>query len=201
MAAEENMEKSAVTPDACSCVAPVFLEYEAQLKRFVLKRVKDKDEADDILQQLYLKLYRNCEQLQQVQNMSAWLYQVTRNAVNDYFRGQGKSISIAKEEEIADDLKQEPNQLEVEMLVLPLLQLLPPAYAEPLRLSEIEGISQKEVAERLGISYSGAKSRVQRGRQLLKQKFMECCHLEMGRNGELLGAQVRSDCTPLQGKV
>ncbi|WP_242927806.1 RNA polymerase sigma factor SigZ [Pontibacter vulgaris] len=199
MAADEIIK----SPDgnaACACVAPVFLEYEAQLKGFVLKRVKDKDEANDILQQLYLKLYKNCEQLQQVQNMSAWLYQITRNAVNDYFRSQGRSISIEEESELAD-LKQEPNQQDVEMLVLPLLQLLPPSYAEPLRLSEIEGISQKEVAERLGISYSGAKSRVQRGRQLLKQKFMECCHLEMGRNGELLSAHVRSDCTPLQGKV
>ena len=188
-------QNKAAATDSCAAVAPVFLAYEAQLKAFVQKRVMDKEEADDILQQLYLKLYKNCEQLQEVHNLKAWLYQITRNTVYDFFRESSRRQSLDADAELpAEEL---PNQArhEVEALVEPLINLLPPEYAEPLRLSELEGISQKEVAERLGISYSGAKSRIQRGREKLKQLFLECCHLEYSHGGQVISAQIKDSCS------
>ncbi|WP_461488279.1 RNA polymerase sigma factor SigZ [Pontibacter sp. HJ8] len=184
--------------DTCATVAPIFLQYEAKLKGFVMKRVKEKDEANDIVQQLYVKLYKHCEQLQEVRNVSAWLYQITRNAVYDYYREQGRSIPLADEGQFNEQLQHEPEQQEMENLVLPLLKMLPPEYAEPLRLSELEGVSQKEIADRLGMSYSGAKSRVQRGREKLKELFLECCHLELDRQGNLVSATAKESCRPLQ---
>lgn len=183
--------------DSCSAVAPVFLAYEAQLKGFVQKRILDQDEANDILQQLYLKVYKNCEQLQEIKNTKAWLYQITRNAVYDFFRENSRRQSIADMELAEGELPDETRH-EVEALVEPLINLLPAEYAEALRLSELEEISQKEIAERLGISYSGAKSRVQRGREKLKALFLECCHLEFSHDGQVIGASVRESCKPLQ---
>lgn len=185
--------------DSCAAVAPAFLAYEAQLRGFVQKRVQDKAEADDILQQLYLKLYKNCEQLQGVHNLKAWLYQITRNTVHDFFRENSRRQPLAEEAELPEpeDLT-EQNRQEVEALVEPLINLLPTEYAEALRLSELAGVSQKEIAERLGISYSGAKSRVQRGREKLKQLFLECCHLELSHDGQVVGAEVKASCVALQ---
>ncbi len=184
-----------LSADSCSAVAPVFLAYETQLKGFVQKRISDKDEANDILQQLYLKIYKNCEQLPEVKNIKAWLYQITRNAVYDFFRESSRyeSVSDIELEELPDDTRHD-----VEALIEPLIGLLPEEYAEALRLSELEGVSQKEIAERLGISYSGAKSRVQRGREKLKALFVECCHLEFSHNGSILSATVKDSCKPLQ---
>lgn len=189
-------EPNKLTTDTCSAVAPVFLAYEAQLKGFVQKRILDKDEANDILQQLYLKVYKHCEQLPEVKNMKAWLYQITRNAVYDFFRENSRYQSIAdvELEELPDDTRHD-----VEALVEPLISLLPAEYAEALRLSELEGISQKEIAERLNISYSGAKSRVQRGREKLKALFIECCHLEFSHDGSIVSASIKDSCKPLQG--
>jgi len=189
-------ESTNLSPDTCSAVAPVFLAYEAQLKGFVQKRVLDKDEANDILQQLYLKLYKNCEQLPDVENMKAWLYQITRNTVYDFFRESSRyqPIDELELEEFADDTRHD-----VEALVEPLISLLPEEYAEALRLSELEGISQKEIAARLGISYSGAKSRVQRGREKLKGLFIECCHLEFSHDGSIVSASIKDSCKSLQG--
>ncbi|PRY13672.1 RNA polymerase sigma (SigZ) subunit [Pontibacter ummariensis] len=184
--------------DACAAVAPVFLAYEAQLKGFVQKRVLDKTEADDILQQLYLKVYKHCEQLQEVNNTKAWLYQITRNAVYDFFRENSRRERL-EDLELAEEELPENSRHEIEALIEPLIGLLPAEYAEALRLSELEGVSQKEIAERLGISYSGAKSRVQRGREKLKALFMECCHLEFSHDGHVLWAQVKASCKPLQG--
>ncbi|MBC5775494.1 RNA polymerase sigma factor SigZ [Pontibacter sp. KCTC 32443] len=188
-------EPNKLTADTCSAVAPVFLAYEAQLKGFVQKRILDKDEANDILQQLYLKVYKHCEQLPEVKNMKAWLYQITRNAVYDFFRESSRyqTITELELEELPDDTRHD-----VEALVEPLISLLPEEYAEALRLSELEGVSQKEIAERLGISYSGAKSRVQRGREKLKALFMECCHLEFSHDGSIVSASIKDSCKPLQ---
>ncbi|MCP2043458.1 RNA polymerase sigma factor SigZ [Pontibacter sp. HSC-36F09] len=191
-------EQVVTSVDTCAAVAPVYLEYEARLRSFVMKRVKDKDEANDILQQLYVKLYKHCEQLQEVRNMNAWLYQIARNAVYDYFREQGRSIPVEDEGKLEEQLQQDSEHQDSESLVLPLINMLPVEYAEPLRLSEIEGISQKEIAERLGMSYSGAKSRVQRGREKLKELFLECCHLELDRKGALVSATAKESCRPLQ---
>ena len=193
-------DQTALPTDSCSAVAPVFLAYEAQLKGFVQKRIIDKDEANDILQQLYLKVYKNCEQLQEVKNTKAWLYQITRNAVYDFFRENSRRQSIADLELTEGELPEDTRH-EVEALVEPLINLLPPEYAEALRLSELEEVSQKEIAERLGISYSGAKSRVQRGREKLKALFMECCHLEFSHDGQVIGASVKESCKPLKHLV
>ncbi|MEJ8803066.1 RNA polymerase sigma factor SigZ [Pontibacter sp. H249] len=193
-------EPNSQPADSCSAVAPVFLAYEAQLKGFVQKRIIDKDEVNDILQQLYLKVYKNCEQLQEVKNTKAWLYQITRNAVYDFFRENSRRQSIADLELTEGELP-EDTRYEVEALVEPLINLLPPEYAEALRLSELEEVSQKEIAERLGISYSGAKSRVQRGREKLKALFMECCHLEFSHDGQVIGASVKESCKPLKRLV
>ncbi|TPE43723.1 RNA polymerase sigma factor SigZ [Pontibacter mangrovi] len=185
--------------DSCAAVAPAFLAYEAQLRGFVLKRVQDRETADDILQQLYLKLYKNCEQLQGVHNLKAWLFQITRNTVHDFFRERSRRQPLAEAADIYEPEElTERNRQEVEALVEPLINLLPSAYAEALRLSELEGLSQKEIAERLGISYSGAKSRVQRGREKLKELFLACCHLELSHSGQVLSAAVKATCTALQ---
>jgi RNA polymerase sigma-70 factor, ECF subfamily len=194
---ENPNEINLTTIDCCSAVAPVFLAYQAQLKGFVQKRIVDKAEVDDILQQLYLKMYKNCELLPEVKNMKAWLYQVTRNAMYDFFRENSRYQSIA-DIELAEDEFPDAARHEVESLVEPLINLLPAEYAEALKLSELEEISQKEIAERLGISYSGAKSRVQRGREKLKALFMECCHLEFSHDGQVIGASVKESCKPLK---
>jgi RNA polymerase sigma-70 factor, ECF subfamily len=199
-AANTNIEQKDMACSSCSpceSVGPVFLEYEDRLKAFIGKRVKDRMQTEEITQQIFLKIYKNCEQLPQVRNLNAWLYEITRNAVYDFFRENSRLVELSGKEEGAYEMSQDFAQ-DLEALVRPMIKLLPPEYAEPLLMSELEGISQKEVARKLGISYSGAKSRIQRGREKLKHLFMECCHLEMDRNGQVLSASIRSDCKPLQ---
>jgi RNA polymerase sigma-70 factor (ECF subfamily) len=67
---------------------------------------------------------------------------------------------------------------------------LPEPYRDAVVLTELEGLTQRELANRLGISLSGAKSRVQRGRAQLKQMLDECCTFEFDRRGKVI------DCTP-----
>ncbi len=67
---------------------------------------------------------------------------------------------------------------------------LPDQYREAVVLTEFDGLTQQQLADRLGITLSGAKSRVQRGRAHSKQMLDECCNFEFDRRGMVI------DCTP-----
>nr|WP_210466253.1 RNA polymerase sigma factor SigZ [Rufibacter roseolus] len=186
-----------VSQDPCAAVAPVFLSYQEALQGFIRKRVPSRADAEDLSQQVLLKVHRNCEKLPEVRNVRAWLYEITRHVVHDFYRERQRETALPEGADLADSTEQNPLR-DLESCVLPLLQLLPPEYAEPLRLSDLEGVPQQEIANRLRLSLSGAKSRIQRGREKLKAVFLECCHLELDRQGHLISAEIKPDCQILQ---
>jgi len=125
--------------------------------------------------------------LADAERLSAWVYQIARNVIRDYYRSQSGSTVALADGELEEDQKREtactgqtvPGMNE-------LIRQLPEKYQEAVQLSEIEGLTQQEVADRLGISLSGAKSRIQRGRALLKNVLDQCCAFEFDRRGNLL---------------
>jgi RNA polymerase sigma-70 factor, ECF subfamily len=64
-----------------------------------------------------------------------------------------------------------------------MIEKLPETYKEALLLSDFQGIAQREVAKKLRISLSAAKSRIQRARTMLKDLLLKCCHFEFDRYG------------------
>lgn len=70
--------------------------------------------------------------------------------------------------------------------------VLPPAYREVLRLTELAEVKQADAAERLGLSLPALKARVLRGRALLRERLEECCRIEVSAQGGL------TDCIPRQ---
>ncbi|WP_420386407.1 sigma-70 family RNA polymerase sigma factor [Roseivirga sp.] len=170
---------------SCAVVAPVFLEYRDTLTRFIKSRVSDPIDSEELISQVMLKIYDYCEKLDHVRNIEAWLITIARNTVVDYFKGQQKKTSSESSlenspEEMFNDIYEE-----LEQCVPSLMKKLPAKYAQPLIDYELKGIPQKQLAVQYGMSESGLKSRVQRGRKMLKELFTEHCgHLvaEMGCN-------------------
>lgn len=113
----------------------------------------------------------------------------------DHFKKSGHTselkLDVVEEEEIVV-------YREAAEFVKPLLELLPKKYAEPLELSDIEGLKQQEVAEKLGLSLTATKSRVQRGRKLLKEQITECVHVEVDATGQLTAFEVKGSCEALR---
>ena len=68
----------------------------------------------------------------------------------------------------------------------PMIGELPEKYRDALLLTDIKGLTQKELSEKLDISVSGAKSRVQRGREQLRENLLKCCHLEFNGTGKIV---------------
>lgn len=165
--------------------------FQAELRGFVLKRVKDKAVADDIIQDVFLKVYTRLHQLKDAEKMLGWVYQITRNTITDHFR---KNQKVIEPENI--DWENDSNKLNecVANCLQELVLSLPEKYRTALQLSEMENVSQIELAQRLGISYSGAKSRVQRARQLLREKMDEQLIIKTDAYGNVIVCEDRNPC-------
>nr|BBH87636.1 hypothetical protein KTC_23870 [Thermosporothrix sp. COM3] len=154
-----------------------WTQWYEPLKRFTASKVQDPTAVDDILQDTFLKAYSHSASLRDPQKLRSWLYQITANTIADYYRKQQPLIEIEditaleiEEPEHTSDLLQKAAADARNML-----PLLPSLYREALELTDLRGMSQKELGEKLGISFSTARSRVQRARQMLKDLMRGCC--------------------------
>jgi RNA polymerase sigma-70 factor (ECF subfamily) len=162
-----------------------------ELKRFVASRIKNHADAEDIVQEVFIKAQEKGTQLKEAEKFTAWMYQITRNSMVDYFR--------AKKRTLPDDAwkSQEEYNLFTDCVahcLQLLMHQLPSPYREALLMAEVEQIPQKELAEKLGLSYSGLKSRVQRGRQLLKEKINALYVIRTDGYGNVLHCEDRVPC-------
>ena len=163
--------------------------FEARLRTYVGGRV-DSRWVDDVVGDILLKLVRNRDGVEAAGNPLAYVLRVASNAIADHYRR--KSV----ERRALTDLEQDNSQhqdngaapggeamADMARCVAPFIDNLPGKYRDALKLTEIDGLSQPEAARRLGLSTSGMKSRVQRGRAQMKQALLQCCAVELDRRG------------------
>jgi RNA polymerase sigma-70 factor (ECF subfamily) len=163
----------------------VWQEYHSRLRKFIKSRIIDDAATDDTLQNVFLKMHAGLDSLKDETKLQSWLYQIARNAIIDYFRSQKSIVDIPEWLSQPEPDPIEKVTQELSGCLLPMIQMLPENYREAVILSELKGFTQKEVAKLQGISLSGAKSRVQRGRTLLKNMLADCCRLEFDQSGQL----------------
>lgn len=156
-------------------------EHKSRLRAYIARRVGDHDAVEDILQDVYLKAHTSLHTVRSRGSMPAWLYRIAANAIADHYRSLKPSQALPGE--LATPEPQRDHVAELATCLKPMISELPEAYRSALVMSEIEGLPQREVASRLGITLSGAKSRVQRGRDMLRRRLLDCCDVETGRAG------------------
>lgn len=166
----------------------IWEEFADPLKRFIIKRVRDEHDAEDILQDIFCKIYSNIDKLKDKEKLQAWVYQITRNAIIDYYRQCKVMIELPEMPENITDVPVTGADTghEVAQCLKSMINHLPKKYRQAIILTEFEGLTQKELGEKLGISLSGAKTRVQRARKKLKEMLLKCCRFEFDRLGNIL---------------
>lgn len=176
----------------------IWKDFSDELKAFIVKRTNNSSCSDDILQNVFIKIHNNIDKIEQSQNMRQYLYAMVKNSISDYYRQNKYHLTSNEIPELSDFENNESDntltELIAESCIHPFIKMLDPKYQEALLLSEIENIPQTELAEKLEISYSGAKSRVQRGREKLKQQLLDCCHFEADAYGNLIEVKRKCDC-------
>jgi RNA polymerase sigma-70 factor (ECF subfamily) len=176
-------------------------ELEVKLRPFVARRVRSEVDTDDILQDVFLRMQRGLADLRDDERFGPWVYQVARSAIVDHHR-------VAAKHRVVDGDGREDQQLEKDddtvepglaSCIAPFIAVLPSPYREALTLVELEGLTQKQAAEMLGISLSGMKSRVQRGRVQLRKAFEECCSIALDARGQVMSYEPRPGGCPAKG--
>lgn len=171
----------------------IWTHLSADLRRFIRRRVSSDHAADDLLQETFLRVHRHVATLEVADRLAAWVYQIARNVIHDHFRRSKQATAAMVDVDPVDEGDNDPASTTPRgnaRWLGALVDALPEGYQSAVRLAEIDGLSQQEVAARLGLSLSGAKSRIQRGCAMLKESLERCCHLEFDTRGRLL------DCDP-----
>lgn len=164
----------------------VWSQFSDQLRSFISARVSDEQTAEDILQDVFLRIHASMGTLKDLGKLQAWIYQITRNAIVDYYRAQRPTSELPEDLVSGEDVYDEDLIARLAADVREMADVLPEPYRQAFMLTAYEGLSQKQLAERLGLSYTGAKSRVQRARQKIRDMLMTCCHFEFDRRGMVI---------------
>lgn len=170
----------------------LWCEFHSRLMSYIHRRIASADDAEDIFQEVFLRIHRSGDRLAEVRDLSAWIFGVARNAITDYYRGRSRgliSVTGLPGDPSAPGSDSPPvrescdcgcHQVEeLTNCVEPLVSFLPEPYREAVRLTELGRLTQREAAARVGISLSGMKSRVQRGREKLKDLLVSFCSEEI----------------------
>lgn len=169
----------------------IWNRHYEQIHRFVRNRVHNIHDAEDIVQTTYLKIVSHLPQLLSEEKLNAWIFRIARNTIIDYFRGKKHYYDIP-EDYPAPTRDDANHNLEIASCIGCFIRQLPHKYREAIELTELKGMTQIQLSELLGITVSGAKSRVQRGRAKLKELLLSCCRFELDRYGNVL------DYVPIQ---
>jgi RNA polymerase sigma-70 factor (ECF subfamily) len=170
-------------------------ELEVRLRPFVARRVAPSD-VDDVMQDVFLRVQRGLGSLRDDERFGPWVYQVARSAIAEHRRMRARHPLAAG---VAPEIAIEPTSMEEEgaaerrlaQAVIPFISIMESPYREALTLTELEGLTQKQAAEMLGISLSGMKSRVQRGRARLREMLELCCEIALDPRGQVIACAPR----------
>ena len=189
----------------------IWVELGTRLRQFVGKRVNDPHAADDITQDVLLKVQARLEAVPPGDRLPAWVFAIARNAVIDHYRARSlrDHADVSEIEPAAGPRADEEQEAlrDLTPCLERMIRHLPEPYRKAMSLADFEGVGQQEIADRMGISLSGAKSRVQRARQQLREMILDCCDIERDARGGVVDvtttertARYCGDATPDDGR-
>jgi len=160
----------------------VWNNFNEELYFFILKKAKSGDAANDIFQNTFLKIHKNISNLKKENKVKAWVFQIARNEIANYFNAESTQIEkLSTEEGIS------LQEIQFVCCFDKMINDLPNIYKEAIEMVYIKGYKQKDVAKELGISLENTKTRIRRAKDILKGKFKECCKYEFDKKGKLIG--------------
>lgn len=169
-------------------------DLRARLRPFVARRVASED-VDDVLQDVFLRLQRGLAGLQDERRFGPWVYRVARSAVAEHWRQRARHPladgSVSDETPSPEEREGDGAGHALAGHLASFVAALPDPYREALILTELEGLTQQDAARQLGISLSGMKSRVQRGRLRLREALERTCTIALDARRRVVQCEPR----------
>lgn len=171
----------------------IWNEYRHSLKAFLHSKISNHADVDDLLQEILIKTHQNLSQVRAKDSLKSWLFQIANHAIIDFYRRNGRTKEVEQSDLWFDEPEADIKQ-EMSHCIEPFIQALGNERAELLMAIDLNGVSQKDTAESLGISYSTLKSRVQKARTELRGLFDSCCHMKLDAQGNLMDYERKNGC-------
>jgi RNA polymerase sigma-70 factor (ECF subfamily) len=164
-----------------------------QLRPFIARRVPSPADADDVLQEVLVRVHRGLPTLRDEDRLAPWVYRIARNAIVDHVRTRPPVNGERPDDTAAPAIDDDDAAQDLAGALAFFVAALPSPYREAITLTELEGRTQREAAEMVGISLSGMKSRVQRGRARLRAMLEACCEIALDARGRVMACVPRPD--------
>lgn len=180
-----------------------WAELRDRMRAFVGRRVADPHAADDLAQDILLRVHARMGELRDSERLDAWTYRIARNAITDYYRQRAARRETptalqpdAPELEAVDDQLQDEHDVRAEIAscLRPMVLRLPQPYRDAIQLTDLGDLTQAAAAERAGVTVPGMKARVQRGRDKLRDMLDQCCLVATDRRGAPTALTRPADC-------
>lgn len=195
----ERPDTSSVARDSST----LWNDFAPPLRAFLARRVPSGMDADDLLQEVFVRVIRNLNTLRATERPEAWLFQIARNALRDSLRARQRrdgrtdtlDIDLPDDSDVASE---RASEVELAPCLTSMIGRLPEPYRSAIELTSIRGLTQADAAREAGVSLSGMKSRVQRGREQLRQMLVRCCEIQLDVRGGVSDFHLRSHgaCEP-----
>lgn len=177
----------------------IWSTFRSELLHFIKAKVNNQMDAEDILQEVFIKIYKHIDDVQDDSKLKPWLYKITKNTIIDFYRKRkSPTVPIETFENIMGDDEESENMSDEIIVCLRIfLDKLPEKYKSPLEMYAFKGMKHRDISEALDISLSGSKTRVQRGREKLREVLSECCHIEFDVYGNVVDYEKKTNqlCT------
>jgi RNA polymerase sigma-70 factor (ECF subfamily) len=171
-------------------------DIERRLRPYVARRVASVADVDDVLQEIFVRIHRALSSLRDGESFGGWVYRVAQSTIADAARTRARSVLQLVDEtpDIATQEVDGSDDLESELgaCVALFVARLPAPYREAVTLTELEGLTQKDAAEMLGVTLSAMKSRTLRGREKIRGMFEECCSISVDCRGRVTACEPRA---------
>jgi RNA polymerase sigma-70 factor (ECF subfamily) len=182
-----------------SSFAELAMEHMPSLYSAALRMTRNPSDAEDLVQETYLKAYRAFESFQEGTNLKAWLYKILTNTFINAYRARKRRPEQADVDDVEDlylfrrlggleastagrSAEDQVMDLFTDTEVKEALESLPESFRMAVLLADVEGFSYKEIAEIMDVPIGTVMSRLHRGRKALQRAL-----LEFGRERGLVG--------------
>ncbi|WP_237362184.1 RNA polymerase sigma factor SigZ [Vibrio marisflavi] len=169
-------------------IESIWSKYQSNLRHFLHRHIATPSDVDDLLQEVLIKSHKSIHTLKDHSKIKPWLFQIARNTIIDFYR---KRTSLEANISAEDWLSMTPSveselRKELAECIRPFINRLPDENAALLLAIELDGVSQKDYADKMGVNYSTIKSRMQKSRKLLYEVFQSCCDFEVNKQGNIV---------------
>ena len=177
----------------------IYHNHYEQVRKFIFALVKDEWVADDLIQETFIKVQKNLNQLREASKLSSWIFRIAINLCKDHFRKMSQSLKsehvLTEKKEILTEpiFQKEFEQHQMGRCVQDKIRLLSKSHQTVLALFDLMDFSHQEIAEILDISVENVKVRLHRARKKLKTILEENCKFEVDERNVLI-------CDPVASK-